>query len=43
MPKYCPYCDARATRTQGWYFDCEEGHTFHLDDWTSEELSAVNK
>ena len=29
----CPYCDGSVTRVVGWYFDCENGHTFHIDDW----------
>jgi hypothetical protein len=29
---YCPYCNAEAQRTIGWYFDCDNDHTFHIDD-----------
>lgn len=39
MSNYCPYCDAVTMRVEGWYFECENGHTIHLDDWTVEELS----
>jgi transposase len=29
----CPYCGADAERSgDTWYFDCENGHTYHADD-----------
>jgi len=37
----CPYCDSHAVRTIGWYFDCDEGHTFHMTDWSSELREGV--
>jgi len=39
MTKHCPYCDAVASKSVGWYFDCENGHTFHLDDWGTSALN----
>ena len=38
MSKHCPYCDAPADNDIGWYFECENGHTFHMDDWSLDEL-----
>lgn len=32
----CPYCDGGAVRDIGWYFNCDNGHTFHIDDWDEE-------
>lgn len=34
----CPYCSADATEVSdryddGGYRECDDGHTFHVDDW----------
>lgn len=43
MARYCPYCDARAMRQRPtWYFECDNGHTFHLDDWGVADLREGN-
>lgn len=34
----CPYCDGDSVRDIGWYFNCDNEHTFHIDDWNADEL-----